>query len=873
MILPQSVMLGTTFPLMTAGILRLSPRNPGSRIALFYFLNSIGAVGGVLAAAFILVPAFGLPGALLTAGLLNIAVALGAYACAKGAPTTPVVDSERPMLAEDTPRLRRMLLVVAALTGLSSFIYEIAWIRMLSLVIGASTDAFELMLAAFILGLALGGLWVRKRIDRFRNLIRTLAIVQVLMGILAVGTLPIYHATFDVLAWFMQSLSRSDNGYVLYNLVSHVIALAVMLPATFLAGMTLPLITTALMRSRQGEKAIGFVYAANTFGAIAGIIIAVHFALPVLGLKGALLLGAAVDVGLAFVLIGGDRLTAAQRSAWAWALAGAASLAGVALFVPVDAERMAAGVYRFGATRLGEKSEIVYHAVGKTANIDFVRGPRQTSIRTNGKVDASIALDPTSPSEDEYTMTLTGILPLVYRPDAQHAAVIGFGSGMTTATLLGSHLLKRVDTIEIEPRMIEGARHFGEKVEIAFVDPRSRIVIDDAKSYFARSSLRYDIIVSEPSNPWVSGVASLFTVEFYQRVRRQLTPDGLFVQWIQAYEFSDALLATILRALDSEFGDYAVYASNAGDMIIVASEKRLPPPSDAFSRLPGLRPELQRLSMMSLDEIEARRISGASSVRSILAKVRPALNSDYYPLVDLGAPRARFVGGRAKALLDLPLAPVPVVEMIENRTHLFPERLASEAAPGDRRMAIVDARATAAWLINGTQPPERLGVPRNVGVVRSILWNCALVPPGAYVSSLMREVAAFVNPHLSPAEAGKLWSAVRTSPCVHRLTPEEAQWLDLYEAVGARDASRMASIGAKLVASGEALRPEMRGYALIAGATGMLASGDAKSAGELLDTGLKRLPKQAANESLFVLLQGRTGLIDPQSVAMEGNLR
>ena len=448
------------------------------------------------------------------------------------------------------------------------------------------------MLAAFILGLALGGLWVRKRIDRFRNLIRTLAIVQVLMGILAVATLPLYHATFDVLAWFMQSLSRSDNGYVLYNLVSHVIALAVMLPATFLAGMTLPLITTALMRSRQGEKAIGFVYAANTFGAIAGIIIAVHFALPVLGLKGALLLGAAVDVGLAFVLIGGDRLTAAQRSAWAWALAGAASLAGVALFVPVDAERMAAGVYRFGATRLGEKSEIVYHAVGKTANIDFVRGPRQTSIRTNGKVDASIALDPTSPSEDEYTMTLTGILPLVYRPDAQHAAVIGFGSGMTTATLLGSHLLKRVDTIEIEPRMIEGARHFGEKVEIAFVDPRSRIVIDDAKSYFARSSLRYDIIVSEPSNPWVSGVASLFTVEFYQRVRRQLTPDGLFVQWIQAYEFSDALLATILRALDSEFGDYAVYASNAGDMIIVASEKRLPPPSDAFSRLPRPAPRV-----------------------------------------------------------------------------------------------------------------------------------------------------------------------------------------------------------------------------------------------------------------------------------------
>lgn len=873
MILPQSVMLGTTFPLMTAGILRLAPRNPGSQIALFYFLNSIGAVAGVLAAAFILVPAFGLPGALLTAGLLNIAVAIGAYACAKGAPHAPVSDAERPLLAEDTTRLRRLLLVVAALTGLSSFIYEIAWIRMLSLVIGASTDAFELMLAAFILGLALGGLWVRKRIDRFRNLIWTLAVVQVLMGILAVGTLPVYHATFDVLAWFLRSLSRSDNGYVLYNLVSHAIALVVMLPATFLAGMTLPLITTALMRSRQGEKAIGFVYAANTFGAIAGIVIAVHFALPVLGLKGALILGAAIDVALAFALIGGDRLTAAQRSAWAWALAGAASLAGVALFVPVDVERMAAGVYRFGVTRLGDQSEIVYHAVGKTANIDFVRGPRQTSIRTNGKVDASIALDPTSPTDDEYTMTLTGVLPLVYRPDAQHAAVIGFGSGMTTATLLGSSVLKRVDTIEIEPKMIEGARHFGERVEAAFVDPRSRIIIDDAKSYFARSGHRYDIIVSEPSNPWVSGVASLFTVEFYQRVRRQLASNGLFVQWIQAYEFSDALLATILRALDSEFGDYAVYASNAGDMIIVASERRLPRPSDAFARFPGLRSELRRLSMDTLDEIEARRISGASSVRSLLAKVRPAPNSDYYPLVDLGAPRARFVGGKAKALLDLPAAPVPVIEMIEGRTDAFPWTVAAEAAPGDRRMAIVDARTTAAWLVHGTEPAERLGVPRSAGVVRSILWNCALVTPGSPLSVTMRELAALVNPHLSPAEAGQLWSAVRAAPCANRLTPDEAKWVDLFEAVGARDARRMASIGTALATTDEPLRPEMRGYAIIAAVTGMLTTGDVKLAGEFLDANLKRLPKQAANESLFVLLQGRAGMAEAQAVAMSENGR
>ena len=676
MILPQSVLLGMTFPLMTAGVLRLAPANPGSSVALFYFLNSIGAVAGVLASAFILIPAVGLPGSLLTAGLLNMAVALGAYACNKGT-AVGGLDSNRAAPAVDTVAFRRLLLLVAALTGLSSFIYEIAWIRMLSLVIGASTDAFELMLAAFILGLALGGLWVRKHIDRFKDLLSTLAIVQVLMGLAAMATLLVYGQMFDFLAWTIGGLRRSEGGYVLYNLVSHGIALLVMLPATFLAGMTLPLITTALLRGRQGEKAIGYVYAANTLGAIAGVIIAVHLAMPVLGLKGALVLGAAIDIGLAVVIFSRKRAATARTPMIAWTSAGAAALLTAIFLVPISVEQMASGVYRKGVARVTE--EVVHHRVGKTANIDVLRGPEAMSIRTNGKSDASIAFNPLKPSPDEFTMALTAVAPLVYRPGIENAAVIGFGSGMTTVALLGSPGLKRVDTIEIEPAMVEGARLFGAAVDAAYIDPRSRIVIDDAKSYFARSTLRYDLVVSEPSNPWVSGVASLFTTEFYRQVKRQLSDTGLFVQWIQTYEFSNALLATILRALDGEFADYAVYAANNGDMIIVASKVPLPRPSDAFARFAGLRSTLDRLSMGSLDEIEARRLTGAPSVRAWLDRMAPIANSDYYPLVDLGAPRARYVGADATALMQLPLAPVPVVEMLERRSAFVPSSLAPAA--------------------------------------------------------------------------------------------------------------------------------------------------------------------------------------------------
>jgi predicted membrane-bound spermidine synthase len=863
MILPQSILLGTTFPLMTAGVLRLAPAHPGSKIALFYFLNSIGAVAGVLASAFVLIPAAGLPGALLTAGLLNIAVAVGAYACAKGGVGQPLDRAAEGPNSLETARFRQLLLIVAALTGLSSFVYEIAWIRMLSLVIGASTDAFELMLAAFILGLALGGLWIRKHVDRFRDLLVSLAVVQVLMGMAAVATLPIYDKTFDLLAWLLQSLGKTENGYVLYNFISHGIALIVMLPATFLAGMTLPLITTALMRGCQGERAIGFVYAANTFGAIAGVIIAVHLALPLIGLKGALVLGAAIDIGLAvLLLVHRKRHARDQRSidvSWrpvALTFAGLLSLIAVAALVPIVPEKMASGVYRHGMSKLRDEFKIVFHKVGKTANVDVMKSSDATSIRTNGKADASIAYDPANPSPDEYTMALTAVLPLVYRPNVENAAVIGFGSGMTTATLLGSPTLKRVDTIEIEPAMVEGARLFGAAVEAAYADPRSRIIIDDAKSYFARSALRYDLIISEPSNPWVSGVASLFTVEFYRRVKRQLSDDGIFVQWIQTYEFSNALLGTIMRAMDDEFADYAVYSSNGGDMILVASNGKLPTPSDTFTRFGNLRPTIDRLHMASLDEIEARRLTGASGVRAWLSRLSPSANSDYYPLVDLGAPLARYIGGQALALIQIPIAPLPVIEMLEGRTDLTPTSISSGKAQVERREAIRTARASATWLISGSVQDTKVPMPRDLGLLRSHVWNCAALPPTVQTAAMLRDVAAYVNPFLPPTEAARVWSAVRSAPCARLLTAHDLEWLALFEAVAARDAQRMSDQSARVLALPGDLRPELKGYAIIARATGLLTLGQAKAAGDFLDAELAKLPKSGADEPLFQLLRG-----------------
>ena len=194
---------------------------------------------------------------------------------------------------------------------------------------------------------------------------------------------------------------------------------------------------------------------------------------------------------------------------------------------------MASGVYRHGVL-LDRKHEVLLHEDGKTATVSVTRSEDVRSLRTNGKPEAAVRM--TGGRDmlgDEATMMFAAWLPLLLKPQARDAANIGFGSGITTHVLLTSPQLERVDTVEIEPAMVRGAALFRPHNARAFDDARSRIHYEDAKTFFASRQQRYDIIVSEPSNPWVSGVSSLFTGEFYRHVRRYLKPDGVLVQWFE----------------------------------------------------------------------------------------------------------------------------------------------------------------------------------------------------------------------------------------------------------------------------------------------------------------------------------------------------
>jgi spermidine synthase len=818
LILPQSILLGMTFPLMSAGLIRVYPAGSGGTIAMLYFTNSLGAAVGVLASGFFLIGAVGLPGTIMTAGLLNIVLAISVWMLAKNMPVTPTEAPRREERSKSGTGYRLML-TVAALTGAASFMYEIGWIRMLSMVLGSSTHAFELMLSVFILGLAFGGLWIKRRIDRVDAPERFLGVVQVAMGFLALATLVVYGETFEVMQWLLAVLARTESSYVVFNLGSHLIAMLVMFPAAFCAGMTLPLITYCLLQRGSGERAIGAVYAANTVGAIVGVMVAVHVGLPFLGLKGLITAGAAVDIGLGIALLW--CAMGARRIAVGATVVGVLSIVATLAFVFLDPYKMASGVYRHGALLKQEKAKILFHHDGKTATVNLVKTPGRVSIHTNGKSDAALDLDG-GIAPDEPTMVLTGALPLAYMPDAKTAANIGFGSGLSSHVLAASDGLRQLDTIEIEAAMVEAARGFRPRNEYVYGDPRSHIHIEDAKTFFSTHNKRYDIIASEPSNPWVSGVAGLFSREFYASVRRHLSEGGIFAQWMQLYEISPALVASVFKALSREFSDYAVFTTNNVDLVIIARNGgTLPPMSPDVFRQPRLAAELARINIRNVGDLELHRVGGRKALQPYFENIPIAANSDYFPILDLNAAKARFMGATASdAVNNLGLSRIPALEMLSGEPGRG--RISDVGRPWLRKAELTRAAfAIKAYLLDGrAESLEQIPsvIRSDVQLVRFLAIECVNARETLAVDHLF-EVANALSPFLTREELRPVWQRITSSRCAERLHEPQRTWVALLAAVAERDAANMIRLAEALLDRDQ----ERKEYLLSAAITGHLA--------------------------------------------------
>ncbi len=806
LILPQSILLGMTFPLMSGAIVRRYPHRSGETLAMLYFTNSLGAAFGVLMSGFVLIGAVGLPGTIMTAGLLNVALALTVWGIVKYQPEAVQPALAVPAVAPDAKagNVARWMLVGAAVTGAAAFLYEIAWIRMLSLVLGSTTHSFELMLSAFILGIALGGLWVHRRIDALSDPVRFLGKVLLIMALVALLSLPVYNATFDLMAGAIQMFMPTQQGYIGYHVASHAIAMLVMIPTTFFCGMTLPIMTHVLIRGGVGERAIGAVYAWNTGGAIVGVVLAVHLLMPLVGVKGVVICGALLHMGLGILYLSRPSGSSVSFRLAGWPAAiGAVAVLAAAGFVDLDPARLSSGVFRHGRAAHEANTKVLYLKHGKTSTISLVDVGGLVSIATNGKPDAAINMAGSVSGPDEITMVMAAALPIAMHPNPARVANIGIGSGLTSQVLLSSDVVREVDTVEIEPYMAEAAEFgFMPRVERTFRDPRSHIYFEDAKTFFAIHRKKYDVIVSEPSNPWVSGVSTLFSNEFYSQITHYLEPNGMLVQWMQTYEADIDIVMSVIKALAPHFEDFAIYNADDSNLLIVAVRSgSLPKPDPKLFASPAMRAELARVGIESTQSIDSRYLGDKRLLLPLLKASGVPANSDYFPFVDLNAPRARILKRNALHFAGLATLPVPFFELLTG-TEQARERTVSSTPAFSSRDSMV-GRATA--LRDGWETSRFDHL--NTNAARAFL-TLASTKDECQKASVRRAwldsayyLAVQTNAPLASNELRVIWDQLGATPCAGALNQQDHKMFLLLRAVALRDVDGVASMGAELFAS------------------------------------------------------------------------
>jgi len=639
-------LMGGTLPVLVRGVSR-GAADVGARLARLYWVNTAGAVVGTMAAGFWFLPTLGLRGTLSAAVGLNMlagAIALWLSRRAAAAETlAPALAAQSETPARTPPSI--LLLACFAVVGATAMTYEIGWTRLLATQLGSSTYAFTLMLATFLAGIVIGSaafeLWTRYLpVGR-----TTFAVTQTLTALGVVAFLIFFPYIPEVLPPILRATHESFRGLVLAQLAVSALA---MLPTAIVFGFNFPAVTL-LITGKPSDSgvgagaAVGRAYAWNTLGAIVGATAAGFWLLPRLGSFRLLAAAAATNLFLAALLL----MAAPPRRYIAFGL-NVALLAGVVymgsssrFFDPAMAAFntvMYWDLYDRPLT-LRENArivDVVYFADGLNSTITVTQTEDYLSLRTNGKVDAS--------NHDASTQLLLGHLGALAHPSPRRVLVIGFGGGMTLSALARHPGIERLDCVEIEPAVVRAAPHLTLLNRGVLQDPRVHVIFDDARNYLFTTRERYDLIVSEPSNPWIAGVAALFTREFYRAAHERLAPGGIFVQWVQGYSLFPDDLRMIFATFLSEFQGATLWHGDAPDFLLMAPS---PPATQLLDRVRArwndtfVREDFDRLGMEEPAGIFGFYLLDDAGLRKYAAGAR--LNTDDLTLLEYAAPRALLV--------------------------------------------------------------------------------------------------------------------------------------------------------------------------------------------------------------------------------------
>ena len=638
-------LMGGTLPILARGVTRTSAEL-GSRLGRLYAINTAGAVAGALAAGFLLLPWIGLHFTIMLAAFLNILA--GCFALALNVAPTPESEAQTgENFASTSAVIPKFVLISFAVVGATAMSYEIAWTRLLATTLGSSTYAFTVMVTTFLVGIALGSRLFESWVARRRDVsLATFSTTQSLTGLAAILFLVVFQQLPVVLWTLVIGTHKTFLGLVAAQFATCALA---MLPAAIIFGFNFPVVTLLIARYRGSEDspsgAVGTACAANTLGAIIGAIAAGFWLVPALGSFRLVALTAATNLAVAVfllmrqtprraILLAGNAFLALAVVAASWS--GMFYDAATANFNMITNRGLYPSTLRL--EEVAHLTDVIFAEDGPNASIAVVQSENYLGLRTNGKTDAS--------SGDQVTQMMLGHLGMLLHPGPRRVLIIGLGSGMTASAVARYSDVQQIDCIEIEPAVLHAAPYLEPLNRGVLSDPRMHMIVDDARNFLFTTPDRYDLIISEPSNPWIAGVATLFTDEFYGEVRAHLAPGGMMVQWVQAYSIFPEDLKTVLGTLAHQFPQVTVWQGQSRDLMLLAQSQPGQFHPDAAHRywsVPALRSDYESMGLESPEGLIAYHLLDDADLRTLIANA--PRNTDDLTRLEYHAPLAIFTAG------------------------------------------------------------------------------------------------------------------------------------------------------------------------------------------------------------------------------------
>lgn len=656
-ILLPTILMGGTLPVL---VKYLSHRisEVGKNIAILYFINSLGAVIGTILCGFYLIENFGLQRSTYFGAAIEIVVGLLSLFLAFK-PSTETIEEKQPKNDKQIPEDNRFLingkqlrivLVIAGLSGMCSMIYEVTWLRLLVPILSSSTYSFTIMLAAFISGITIGSYLVYYFLPRIKRPFLLIGLFQTGIVLSIFLTMPYYeklpYAIWDSVGGDLGS--GKDYGQYLFTQFYSVFFLMV-IPTIFM-GMTLPLASRLVVSDieKSGES-IGMVFSVNTVGTVVGSLISGLMLIPVFGIKNTLQIAMAINAILGMVVLSQPAVASGRLKL---IVLGLTLLTGGYYFKNVNSESWAYNImlsevprklnrvdppkdYEEFQQKARNHEKILYYNEGIGGTIVVAKNKEEIYLFTNGKGDANSI-------HDRKTQVSLGQTPIILHPSPDSVFVIGYGAGTTIGNVLTNPKVKYAEVAEISSEVIEASENFNSINEKPLSRKNLKVIKDDGVSALRLSDKKYDVIISQPSNPWSAGVGNLFTDEFFSDCKKKLRSGGYVAQWFSLYEMDDKCLKLILRTAFNQFKHVSLWHIGPEDILMVCSEEKFDFDLGRIEKSYNLvADKLKKININNFPTFLSQQIMSSSEELKEYAGSGP-LNTEDHPLLEHWAPNAYF---------------------------------------------------------------------------------------------------------------------------------------------------------------------------------------------------------------------------------------